>query len=111
MPSKSLGNLLNLTGNLSFRPHLLPPEVVIQAHLARPLAAQQSQLNAKLQNTQAENEKLFAEVEAQRNELEALISELERICADVDGANGLLTPIVADLAREGREVEVEMAGT
>jgi kinetochore protein NNF1 len=85
---------------------------VVRAHLARPLAAQQSQLNAKLQNTQAQNERIFADVEAQRREIEALIAALEATCADVDAANGLMAGVVDELAREGRDAakEVEMTG-
>jgi kinetochore protein NNF1 len=54
---------------------------------------------------------LFGEVEAQRKEIDALLSELEAAGADVDAANGLLAEVVDDLAREAREVEVEMEGT
>ncbi|KAF9869914.1 hypothetical protein CkaCkLH20_12621 [Colletotrichum karsti] len=46
--------------------------------------------NARLQNTQASNEALFASVPAQRAEIEALIAQLE---GHVDGANGMLADV------------------
>jgi len=36
---------------------------------------------------------------------------VEKVLADVDGANGLLDEVVGELATETREAEVEMAGT
>jgi kinetochore protein NNF1 len=95
----------------SKRPHLLPAETVLAAHLAPHLAAQQSQLNAKLQTSQAHNRKLFEEIQAQRAELTALVVEVERAVADVEGANGLLGEVGEELAGETRAVEVEMGGT
>jgi kinetochore protein NNF1 len=83
---------------------------VLAAHLAPHLVSQQSQLNAKLQTSQALNRKLFEEIQAQRAELAALMAEVERAVADVDSANGLLGEVGAELADETRAVEVEMGG-
>ena len=94
--------------NAPHSPDLLPPQTVLQAHLSRPLTSATSHLNAKLQNTQSENERLFAEVQAQRAEIEELVSHLEMVSSDVDSANGLLGEVVADIAKEGREREAEM---
>ncbi|KKF97105.1 Nnf1 [Ceratocystis platani] len=91
-------------------PHQLPAEAIVAAHISRPLAAQRSQLNARLQNSQALNERLYAEIEAQRSEIEGLLSVLERTLADVDGANSLLAGVVDEIAREARDVEVEITG-
>jgi kinetochore protein NNF1 len=93
------------------RPHLLPPDAILAAHLAPHLTAHQSQLNAKLQTVQAHNAALFGEIGAQRAELEALLAGVETLLADVDGANGLLDDLADDLAKEARGAEVEMAGT
>lgn len=93
------------------RPHLLPADTVLAAHLAPHLALQQSQLNARLQTTQAHNAKLFADIQKQRAELEALVSLLEKLFADIDGASRALDGVVDDLAKETRTVEVEMSGT
>lgn len=91
-------------------PHLLPAGAVLAAHLAPHLASQQSQMNAKLQNTQAANVALWEDVQAQRAEIEALLGSLEAALEDVDGAAGLLDAVPAEaLARESRTVEAEMA--
>ncbi|KAF9877317.1 mind kinetochore complex component [Colletotrichum karsti] len=91
-------------------PHLLPPEVVIKAHMAPRLAAQQSHMNARLQNTQASNEVLFASIQAQRAEIAVLIAQLEGHVADVDGANGMLVDVAPELAAEARDAEALMSG-
>jgi len=82
----------------------------MRAHLARPLAAARSQLNARLQNVQGDNERLFAEVESQRKEIDELLAELEAAGVDVDLANELLAEVVDEVAREARDVEIEMGG-
>ncbi|KAB5570660.1 Nnf1-domain-containing protein [Coniochaeta sp. 2T2.1] len=92
-------------------PHTLPPATIQAAHLAPYLASQQGQLNARLQNTQAENAALFAEIKAQREEAGRLLGLVERVLADVDGASALLDGVVEDVVREGREVEKEMGST
>lgn len=91
-------------------PHLLPAGDVLAAHLAPHLASQQSQMNAKLQNTQAANVALWGEIQKQRAEVDELLGALERALADVDGAAALLDEVPAEeLSRESRTVEAEMA--
>ncbi|RYP54237.1 hypothetical protein DL769_010388 [Monosporascus sp. CRB-8-3] len=89
-------------------PHVLPADVVLAAHLAPHLAQQRSQLNARLQTTQAHNARLFADVQRQRAEAESLVALLARLLDDVDGAVAALDPVAQDLAAETRDVEVEM---
>ncbi|KAL1880633.1 hypothetical protein Daus18300_001244 [Diaporthe australafricana] len=90
-------------------PHMLPADAVLAAHLAPHLASQQSQMNARLQNTQAANVALWGEVQKQRAEADGLLAALERALADLDGAAALLDEVPAEeLARESRAVEVEM---
>ncbi|KAI3337597.1 Nnf1-domain-containing protein [Xylariaceae sp. AK1471] len=96
-------------GEPSVPPHLLPPEEVLDAHLAPHLAQQQSQLNAKLQTTQAHNANLFEDIKRQRSEIESLVSLLEKILEDVDNTNLMLDGVVNDVARETRTIEIEMA--
>jgi kinetochore protein NNF1 len=107
-----VGELANdvffLEGN---RPHTLPPEHILAAHMAPHLASQQSQLNAKLQTIQSHNVALFDEIRAQREEAARLLVGVEKVLADVDGANGLLDEVAGELAAESRDVEIEMAGT
>ncbi|KAK0722803.1 Nnf1-domain-containing protein, partial [Lasiosphaeria miniovina] len=83
-------------------PHTLPAGTVLAAHLAPHLAAQQSALNARLQNTQAANARLFDEIGAQRADIEALLATVERVLADMDGAAGLLDGVADELVRETR---------
>lgn len=47
-------------------------------------------------------------MQAQRAEIDALVSRLEMVSSDVDAANGLLGEVVGEVAREGREREAEM---
>lgn len=90
-------------------PHLLPADAILAAHLAPHLASQQSQMNAKLQNTQAANVALWDEIQKQKAEVDELLGALERALADVDGAAALLDEVPAEeLARESRTVEAEM---
>lgn len=91
-------------------PHLLPAHAVLAAHLAPHLTNQQSQMNARLQNTQAANATLWAAVQAQRREVEGLLGALEAVLRDVDGAAALMDGVPAEeLARESLTVEAEMA--
>lgn len=93
-------------------PHMLPAEAVLAAHLAPHLASQQSQLNARLQNTQASNVSLWEEITTQRAEIEGLLSALEGTLRDVDGAADLMDGVPAEeLARESRQVEAQMMET
>ncbi|KAK3295680.1 Nnf1-domain-containing protein [Chaetomium fimeti] len=86
-------------------PHTLPAPTILQAHLAPHLASHQSQLNAKLQNTQAANARLWDEIRAQRAEMEALLAGVEKAVRDTDGANGLLGEVADELAAETRAAE------
>ena len=60
---------------------------------------------------QSRNLALFEEIKGQREEAARLLAAVEKVLADVDGANGLLDEVVGELAAESRDVEVEMAGT
>ncbi|KAJ2968605.1 hypothetical protein NUW58_g10187 [Xylaria curta] len=88
-------------------PHMLPPDEVLDAHLAPHLAQQQSQLNAKLQTTQAHNAKLFEDIKSQRAEIESLASLLEKVLEDVNNTNQMMDDVVDDVARETRTIEAE----
>ncbi|KAI1738417.1 Nnf1-domain-containing protein [Xylaria scruposa] len=96
-------------GDPPIPPHMLPPDEVLDAHLAPHLAQQQSQLNAKLQTTQAHNAKLFEDIKLQRAEIESLVSLLEKVLEDVSNTNQMMDGVVDDVARETRTIEIEMA--
>ncbi|KAI0410855.1 hypothetical protein F5X98DRAFT_79231 [Xylaria grammica] len=97
------------TNSRFLRPHMLPPDEVLDAHLAPHLAQQQSQLNAKLQTTQAHNANLFEDIQRQRAEIESLVSLLENVLKDVDNTNHMMDNVVDAVARETRTIEIEMA--
>ncbi|KAI0199588.1 Nnf1-domain-containing protein [Astrocystis sublimbata] len=98
-------------GDPPMPPHTLPPDEVLDAHLAPHLAQQQSQLNAKLQTTQAHNTKLFEDIKRQRAEIESLVSLLEKVLEDVTNTNQMMDGVVEHVGRETRTIEIEMADT
>ena len=91
---------------------MLPPQPLYLAHLAPYLASTQSQLEIELQAVQAENEQLAKGVERQRDEVERLVSGLEAVIADLDGANGALSDVVDDgeVRKEAMEVDGDVGG-
>lgn len=94
--------------SLLHSPHTLPPSAVVRAHLHPHLAQQHSQLSAALANTKLENESLFSQVKAQREEIESLLSALDGAVSDIDGANALLGPVADDLAAEARKADADI---
>ncbi|KAH6636279.1 Nnf1-domain-containing protein [Chaetomium tenue] len=91
-------------------PHTLPAPTILHAHLTPHLASHQSQLNAKLQNTQAANARLWDEIRAQRAEMEALLAGVEKAVRDTEGANALLGEVADELAAETRAAEKDVRG-
>jgi kinetochore protein NNF1 len=57
---------------------------------------------------QSHNVALFEEIRQQREEARRMLDAVERILADVEGANGLLDEVVGELAEESRAVGEEM---
>jgi kinetochore protein NNF1 len=105
----STNSLLTLMGFwCRFRPHKLPPQEILAAHLTPALVAHQSQLNARLQTTQSHNAALFEKVRAQRDEIDGLLDLLEAAVADVRAANEALAPVVTGVAEEARQGEADL---
>lgn len=71
-------------------PHTLPAQEIITAHTAPILISQNSQLNAKIQTTSSQNASLMEEIRRQREEIEALLRDLESTVGDLEGAGTLL---------------------
>ena len=82
------------------RPHLLPPSELYNAHLSPQLVPIQAELEERLRNTQARNEHLVALIQRQREEVESLVSGLEAVVSDLEGANGVLGPVVGSVREE-----------
>lgn len=97
---------------LNCRPHTLPPQSLYLAHLAPYLASTQSQLETELQAVQVENEHLAKGVDRQRDEVERLVSGLEAVIADLEGANGAMSDIVegSEMRKEAMEIDGEIGG-
>lgn len=89
--------------NDEYRPHLLPPDEILAAHMHPALTGHQSQLNARLQTTQSQNTLLHEEILVQRREIEELVGKLENVLGDVRGANGVLGEVVEVLGKEAVE--------
>ncbi|KAK8212577.1 Nnf1-domain-containing protein [Phyllosticta capitalensis] len=91
-------------------PHTLPAEVLILANLQSFLAAQTTSLESQISTMQKENQTLLSEVLAQRAELEALTSGLERVVADLQGTNEMLSAEeVQNLTAEVLEIDSELS--
>ncbi|KAJ5929374.1 Nnf1 [Penicillium verhagenii] len=67
-------------------PHTLGAEELYKAHLTPYLLEAQSTLNNQLEATHAQNAELSQTVQAQRLEIEKLLSHLESVVTDVEGA-------------------------
>lgn len=71
---------------IQHRPHTLGAEELYKAHLTPYLQEAQATLNDKLEATHAQNAELSQTVQAQRLEIEKLLSHLESVVTDVEGA-------------------------
>ncbi|KAJ6000073.1 hypothetical protein N7481_000482 [Penicillium waksmanii] len=67
-------------------PHTLGADELYKAHLTPYLRQAQSTLDSKLEATHAQNAELAQTVQAQRLEIERLLSHIESVVADVEGA-------------------------
>ena len=110
-PGQNTVSELRLTGSYpsNHSPHTLPPHSLYLAHLAPYLASTQSQLETKLRSVQVENEQLAKGVERQRDEVERLISGLEAVIADLEGANIAMSDVVegSEIRKEAMELDGE----
>ncbi|EEH16166.1 hypothetical protein PABG_06253 [Paracoccidioides brasiliensis Pb03] len=100
----------NGEGEASMPPHTLGANALYQAHLAPYLAEVQSSLNAKLASVQNENIRLSEKVGAQRREIEQLLSGLEAVISDVEGAADAMAAFDRNhsLRQEAQEMEDEV---
>lgn len=71
---------------LDYRPHTLGAEDLYKAHLTPYLQDAQTTLNNSLETTHAENAELAQRVQTQRLEIEKLLSHLESVVTDIEGA-------------------------
>ncbi|KAJ5709598.1 Nnf1 [Penicillium malachiteum] len=76
----------NGDGQTENAPHVLGAEELYKAHLTPYLQEAQSTLNNTLEATNAQNSELAQTVQAQRLEIEKLLSHLESVVGDIEGA-------------------------
>lgn len=95
---------------LAFRPHTLGAEELYKAHLTPYLQEAQAALNAKLDATHAQNAELAEKVQAQRKTIETLLSGVESVAADVEGAADAADQFAKenDLREEVKQVDQEV---
>ena len=98
---------------LPYRPHTLAPSAILAAHLAPSLGRQQSELESRMQQTQAQNVALTETIAAQQQELQRLVGELEGVIEDLDGAGQELDVVLhtEELAREVDGMDEELTQT
>ncbi|KAL8778922.1 MAG: hypothetical protein Q9203_001605 [Teloschistes exilis] len=91
-------------------PHTLPPERLYLAHLAPYLQRTEMELDGELKRLQSENEELVDSIQAQREETEILVGNLERFIADLERANELMNKEMEGngIKKELADVEQEM---
>lgn len=74
-----------------FSAHTLSPDELYRAHLTPYLRETQAALSSKIESTENENAELAQRVQAQRIEIESLLSGLESVVADLEGAAAAAT--------------------
>ncbi|KAK1141972.1 hypothetical protein N8T08_008295 [Aspergillus melleus] len=90
--------------------HTLSPDELYRAHLAPYLHETQTTLDLKIEATQAENAELAQRVQAQRIEIESLLSGLESVVSDLEGAAAAATQFCEenDLRKEALQMDGEV---
>lgn len=92
----------------TFSAHTLSPDELYRAHLTPYLQETQTTLDSKIESTQSENAELAQRVQAQRIEIESLLSGLESVVADLEGAAAAATQYCDD--NDLRKEAVQMDG-
>ncbi|KAI9858596.1 MAG: hypothetical protein M1813_007401 [Trichoglossum hirsutum] len=86
-------------------PHTLPPPQILSAHLHPHLTHTQSHLNATLQTVQSQNALLATTIQKQREEIAALLGQLEGVVGDIEGAVRELQEEQGGVERLAGEIE------
>ncbi|KAE8375906.1 Nnf1-domain-containing protein [Aspergillus bertholletiae] len=91
-------------------PHTLTPEELYHARLAPHLQEAQSTLNENIESIQSENVALSQQIQSQRSEIEDLLSHLESVVADLEGAATAATQFSTEntLRKEALQMEEEV---
>ncbi|PYH42773.1 Nnf1-domain-containing protein [Aspergillus saccharolyticus JOP 1030-1] len=97
-------------GHESVAPHTLPPDELFRAHLLPFMQETRLTLKTKIESVQNENSKLAQRVQAQRENIQNLLSSLESVVADLEGAAAAATQFSCDnnLRQEAAKMDVEV---
>ena len=95
---------------LCYRPHTLGANELYQAHLAPQLAQTEAALDSKLDVVQKENVQLAERIARQRREIQQLLSGIETVVADVQGAVVAIQDFDAEktLRKDAEEMDDEI---
>jgi kinetochore protein NNF1 len=86
---------------------LLGAEDLYQAHLAPYLQVAQSTLDSRLEAVQSQNAELAARIQAQRREIESLLSGLEVVVGDLEGAAEAATKFSKENNLRGDTLQID----
>ena len=92
--------------------HEIQPQQLYLAHLAPYLEETQKKLEGEMLQLQADNETLVNSIHAQEEEVERMVSDLEAVIRDLEGANEVMDQVVGDasMRTDARELHAEIAG-
>ncbi|MCJ1391200.1 hypothetical protein MMC18_004062 [Xylographa bjoerkii] len=88
------------SGEGGVAPHLLPPLDLYNAHLSPQLVPIQADLEKRLRGTRTRNEELVTLIQKQREDVERLVSGLESVVRDLEGANEAMGEVVGSVRVE-----------
>lgn len=94
------------------RMHEIPPQQLYLAHLAPYLEETQTKLESEMLQLQADHETLVRGIQAQEEEVERMVSGLEAMIKDLEGANEVMDEVVGDrsMRTDARELHAEITG-
>ncbi|KAK2864997.1 hypothetical protein FQN49_004005 [Arthroderma sp. PD_2] len=100
----------NGEGADSVSAHTLTAKELYQAHLAPILAKTQSSLDSQTEEVQKRNVQLASRVESQKQEIQQLLSSLEAVVGDIEGAVESMHEFDADdmLRKEAEQMDEEI---
>jgi kinetochore protein NNF1 len=92
------------------RPHTLPPDALLTAHLSPFLHEQQTLLATALTALETENVRLAEVIAEQRGEMEKLVAGLEATVRDVEKAAAMVQDggVMDGLGGQIREMETQL---
>lgn len=89
----------------------VPPEELVEAHLRGFVEGEEGRFGGVLEGLRTENEELVQRLREQEAEMERLVSGLEDVVRDLEGAAGMVqSPEVLALGEDIKMIEAELSG-